>query len=386
MQRAHPFANDMDHDEWARCAFAMSLRQASFKTMLTDMPKLNREVLTPRFKARVQRDPVEPLEVMDEIESCAGYGLLSSVLINAQDLLWSSCADIVDKRRDETSARYADVTRNAKGTLTLDPGLSFPNYLAEADIHRMPGGFHTECGGEDVRAGALYDLGGAIYQIANGRSDNGLMLNDGRGHAGVAFLFNEFPGFKPQRILDMGCTVGQSTLPYVDYFPDAEIHAIDVGAPVLRFAHARAEAMGKEIHFSQRDAEHTNFPEASFDLVVSHILLHETSPDAVEAILSESYRLLKPGGVMMHIEVPLRAAHRDFYALPFLMWEQFNNNEPNLVTVANADFDNLVKTAGFDNPKIGYYPATADANACAERMTEELPPKPCWLVISARKE
>ncbi|MCL6753034.1 methyltransferase domain-containing protein [Nostoc sp. CCCryo 231-06] len=61
-------------------------------------------------------------------------------------------------------------------------------------------------------------------------------------------------------------SIGNSTLPYVDGFPDAEVHAIDVGAPMLRYAHARAESLGKRVHFSQQNAEQTNFPDESFDL------------------------------------------------------------------------------------------------------------------------
>ena len=106
------------------------------------------------------------------------------------------------------------------------------------------------------------------------------------------------------RILDMGCAIGNSTLPWSKAFPEAEIHGIDVGAPVLRYAHARAEAKDAGIHFSQQNAERTDFPDESFDLIVSHIMLHETSHSAMPRIFAECKRLLKPGGVMLHLEIP----------------------------------------------------------------------------------
>ena len=34
------------------------------------------------------------------------------------------------------------------------------------------------------------------------------------------------------RILDFGCTVGNIMLPYAEAFPGAEIHAVDVSAPL----------------------------------------------------------------------------------------------------------------------------------------------------------
>ena len=64
-------------------------------------------------------------------------------------------------------------------------------------------------------------------------------------------------------------------------YPNAEVHAIDIGAPLLRYAHARAEALGKKVHFSQQNAEHTHFPDGSFDLIVSHIFPHEIPPFAI---------------------------------------------------------------------------------------------------------
>ena len=53
----------------------------------------------------------------------------------------------------------------------------------------------------------------------------------------------EVPEFKPASILDCGCTVGHNTLPWAETFPEAQVTAIDVAAPVLRYAHARAESM-----------------------------------------------------------------------------------------------------------------------------------------------
>ena len=56
--------------------------------------------------------------------------------------------------------------------------------------------------------------------------------------------------------------------------------------------------------FSQQNAERTSFDDESMDLVVSHIMLHETSHKAFNNILKESLRLLRPGGIMMHMEQP----------------------------------------------------------------------------------
>src|SRR3546814_19104901 len=86
-----------------------------------------------------------------------------------------------------------------------------------------------------------------------------------------------------------------STLPYVDAYPEAEVHAIDLSAPSLRFAHARAESLGKAVHFRQANAEHAPYGDGSFDLVVSHILLHELSCGALDRVRSEERSAGKEG-------------------------------------------------------------------------------------------
>src|SRR5690606_1141847 len=133
-----------------------------------------------------------------------------------------------------------------------------------------------------ITAGALYDRG--VYIYASGQLG---AENDDKGRSVIEhYLDVQHPDFAPEYILDMGCSVGHSTLPYVERYPGAEVHGIDVAAPMLRYAHARAASLGKSVHFSQRDAEQTGLPDQSFDLVVSHILLHETSTKAVQNILT----------------------------------------------------------------------------------------------------
>jgi trans-aconitate methyltransferase len=40
------------------------------------------------------------------------------------------------------------------------------------------------------------------------------------------YLLPEYPDFRSRKILDMGCSIGNSTLPYVDAYPDAEVQGI----------------------------------------------------------------------------------------------------------------------------------------------------------------
>ena len=136
----------------------------------------------------------------------------------------------------------------------------------------------------------------------------------------------------------------------MDAFPDAEVHAVDVGAPVLRYAHARAESLGKKVHYAQQNAEQMNYPDGHFDLIVSHILVHETSNRAIRNIMRECHRLLSPGGVVVHAETPPYKDLDSFDAF-MLDWDTRNNNEPYWGGSHEINPFDLAEGAGFDRDK-----------------------------------
>ena len=146
----------------------------------------------------------------------------------------------------------------------------------------------------------------------------------------------------------MGCAIGNSTVVWGRAFPKAELHGIDVGAPVLRYAHARAQALGVPVSFSQQNAESTDFAAGSFDLVISHIVLHETSRSALVRVLAESRRLLRPGGLMLHLEIPRgRTVMEKFMH----NWESYNNNETFCRYMTEIDLKAEAMKAGFEADK-----------------------------------
>jgi SAM-dependent methyltransferase len=235
-----------------------------------------------------------------------------------------------------------DLPAKVGGSLRLDASLATPRYHTAVDIHCQPGGYHSELTPDDASSGMVYDRGVHLYAMGQMGP-----YNDDIGASIVLWLQQQHGDFKPRRILDMGCAVGHSTVPYALAFPDAEVHAIDVAAPMLRYAHARAEDLGATIHFSQQNAERTDFADGSFDLIVSHILLHETSNRALQNIIAECQRLLAPGGMMVHAETP---PYKDLDAFDAFMldWDTRNNNEPFWARCHEIDLKDLSRRGGFD--------------------------------------
>jgi SAM-dependent methyltransferase len=339
-QLKHPMLIDETHDERARDAFIASLREFTMAEIYPQLRNHYRDVLAPRHAERHGAPPssVERVRtIMEDSPLYMGYSLL---VRSTQELLWDTVGEAVERQLPALIEK-ASTDGARKGSLVLDPSLPLPNYTAAVDIHVMPGGFHTEITADDVFAGALYDRG--VHLFAFG----GLgPLNDELGVATAAAVRHQFPGFEPRRILDFGCGAGHATLPLADAFPDAEIHGVDLGAPMLRYASARASALGYAVHFSQQDATHTNYPDASFDLITSTLLLHEMPRPAILALFRECHRLLRPGGVMAHHDL-LRWPDEPFEAF-MMAWTTRHNNEPYERASGTLKFPEDCVAAGFD--------------------------------------
>jgi ubiquinone/menaquinone biosynthesis C-methylase UbiE len=134
----------------------------------------------------------------------------------------------------------------------------------------------------------------------------------------------------------------------MEVYPGMEAYGVDVGAPCLRYAHARAEAMGKRVHFSQQNAEQLDFPDNSFDLVTTSFFYHEISVQSGRKIAKEALRVLKPGGLMINQEMmPVAVAKDPYYDFTTDTWNEFYNNEPFVGAFRRQDLRKVFTDAGF---------------------------------------
>ena len=341
-QAEHRVLPPTTHDEFARQEFVRSFKEHLVKHVHGGNRAVYEAKVKPAFQKQHQRAPQTRFEVRDAMVREPHYQMFSTLLRTSQEMMWSSCQIPVQRNLSALNKAVAKRPKKTRGTLTLDATLETPKYHTAVDIHCQPGGYHTEFVADDASAGMVYDR--AVHLYAMGQMGP---YNNDIGASIVGWLKHQHPTFKPRRILDLGCSVGHSTVPYAEAFPKAEIHAIDVAAPMLRYAHARAEDLGVRIHYSQQNAEHTNFADGSFDLVVSHILLHETSQTALQNIMRECQRLLGPGGLMVHAETPPYKGMDPFDAF-LLDWDTRNNNEPFWARSHEVDLRALSQQAGFD--------------------------------------
>ena len=100
------------------------------------------------------------------------------------------------------------------------------------------------------------------------------------------------------------------------------------------------------MHFSQQNAESMDFEDNSFDLVVSSFFFHEIAVPSTKKILAEIHRILAPGGVTIHMELPPSNAMDPYYNF-FLDWDAYHNHEPHYAAFRKQDPIELLVEAGF---------------------------------------
>jgi ubiquinone/menaquinone biosynthesis C-methylase UbiE len=350
--QAHPLIAVPTHDELVEQLFVRDLKLYVMQTLEPVQRSIADHILADS-DARASNDPVGDLrEAMAPLESFRSW---ISIKRESQRQLWAAVGDSVERQADRLE-QLADI-ESPRGSVTLDPAFDTPAYIVHGDIHLMPGGNGYDDG--SVLQGAVMDRGGAVYMLGR----NGGMLNDLRGQTAIAHALTIAPDIAPLRVLDMGCGIGTSTVPAAIAFPDAEVHGVDVGASMLRYAHARAEHLGAAVHFSQQNAECTNFPDGHFDVVYSCVVLHETAEAAMANILAESKRLLRPGGIAIHLEVPLIHSFGDHWEELSAELEAQFNNEPYWRGALTADYGAMMRGASFTDVRVGYQSTAFDARS-----------------------
>lgn len=355
VRQPHRMMPSVTRDEFAEQLFVAQLKSYLTTRIEPALREVTKRVVEPML--RPTKDPVERRQqALQKLQQLVPYETWLCLMRSSQEMIWRFVSQCVDRQLPELKERAREI-KKPRGSLRLNPDLVIPEYLRIGDTHMMPGSYFHSVGPDDLRAGAIFDRGAAIYH--SGRT--GAALNDARGHVVVQHLFDRFPNVKPQRILEMGCSVGNSLVAVAGYFPEAEVHGIDVGAGMLVYGHARAEHLGVAVHFSQQNAEATDFPDNSFDLVYSCALLHETSEEAVKRIIRECYRILRPGGVMIHLEVPYRYEHGDLWMQIRGEYETRYNNEPFWHGACAMDLMPIARDVGFGELAAGYQKNTSKA-------------------------
>lgn len=282
------------------------------------------------------------------------FALWASLQRCSQELMWQAVGETVFREESRITEAAARLRAHASAGGSVTTGDVDPNALAAYQsfrVHLQPRGYLRDVGSEDITAGALYEAGGNLYSMGRGMGQK-----DSKGEALIRYLKQRHWLARPTRILDIGCSAGASTVPYALAYPDAEVHGVDLGAAMVRFASARAESLGARVHFHQMDAADLRFPDRHFDLIVSHNLMHEISATTRRAMFAECARLLTPQGICVHQDVAIQTAGRSLFEKVERAYDVEFNDEPYWMEYANGALVDELAAVGFGRDAITEIP------------------------------
>jgi len=292
-----------------------------------------------RIGTLAKRAGLDPKAAVAPADALKLFGTDPAVRI--RDRVWHSAHnyehDILDlafhSDGDAYLAEMEAYDTRGPGKLILDPQMTIPGYTRH-EIHQQPGGYVGN------------PFAGHIYHYATNVFYRGANDQDER-HKGYAAACPMPADGKVTRVLDIGTGIGQLAVAMKEKHPTAEVHGIDVAAPMLRYAHMRAVDIGADVTFAQRLAENTGYPDGHFDIVVSYILFHEVTAEATKAIIAEARRILRPGGVFFPMDFNTKAPKSPEASYSVWMDHRWNNEIWRL-EYGSLDFAAELAKAGFD--------------------------------------
>jgi len=250
-----------------------------------------------------------------------------------QEAFWNRVQSSYGARRAELLAAFDAADHLGPGSVSYDAKRPLPEYT-KAEIHLQPGGYCHE-----PLAGMLYDFGLKVFM--GGAADRDFVANMAARAAAVP------ADGKVARVLDLGASAGATTTALKKLHAGAAVHGIDIGVPMVRYAHLRAVQQGIDVHFHQMSSADLAFPDGHFDMVLAMLLFHELPVALARRTVEEAFRVLRPGGTFTVIDFS-GDRRRDVYSMLFAELDAADNGEPFLPGYVRSNIEEVMQQVGFE--------------------------------------
>ena len=250
----------------------------------------------------------------------------TSAMVNSQNLATSSWADQSFARKVLDFFRFASLLLNPsrRGASTLYELISTSNYFTERTLFRNLGYWKDSPSTLDDACEAMARLAGEAAQLGP---------ND--------------------RVLDVGFGFGDQDMYWAEHFRPKQIIGINVTESQIALAQRRVAESGlsERVTLQKGSATQLAFEAASFDKVIA--LESAFHFDTREDFLREAFRVLKPGGRIVLLDmIPMpnqkvNVLLRFALSIGFQLWQM---NEKNLYD--REIYRGKLRAAGFESASV----------------------------------
>jgi 2-polyprenyl-3-methyl-5-hydroxy-6-metoxy-1,4-benzoquinol methylase len=241
-----------------------------------------------------------------------------------------------DEQRDDLAPRLDALMAKGPTRIEARAGEQVPEYFKGWWIHRTTGGWD----GHPYQGFVHGELLHREYVARNYPGDIFAQRRE---------ILSVLPRQDYRRIFEIGTSSAHYTMQLAKTYPQAEIWGCDLSMRMLEQAQRVANEHGWHWRLLQVAGEDTGLEAASFDLVTSYIVMHETSrPRSRARSCARRSGMLRPGGDVLFTDVT-RYDALDRVGEFWAEYQAVNGGEPFWREAARLDLGAAAREAGFVN-------------------------------------